>query len=1145
MAQEQRLTLLHISDLHISGSKKDSFGRNTVLGALLDRLEQDLKNGLAPELVAVTGDIAFSGNKEEYAVAKAFFDRFLDVLDLPPERMFLIPGNHDVDRTKYRPKDVPAYDNMTELNCELENPEYRKDLLRGMDGYFSFVEENYPHLTPLDQRLVPFVVPYEARCGKTLSLVGLNSAWMCRKSPDEREIAIGEYQLVKALDQVQKSEPIHLTLFLFHHPLAWLWPLDQRICRPRMDKAMILCGHLHDAAGGYYMDLEGSIYQFQAGAAYLGVESKHPNRFQFLTLDWEAGCIHLDFRKFKKGNRSWILDAETGKDGQKTIPFFGATRPAPKSAKVSKTRKPCPISMARLGPYLDSAFKEHRHLPTQGFETNLRVPIELETVYVQLTAHIQSREVACTLQGRKERQACILGESPSVLDVKAAFGFALECNTRDLVILGDPGSGKTTLLKYILIAMIKGRAEDTLGLSRELVPFFIPLRKYQESDSGSFPGFVHRVCGLDAFDLSRGDVKTLLAGGHALLLLDGLDEVADRDQRISVCRWIDRIRIRYPHTWFVMTSRFAGYLGEGRFTSGCLELAVRDFGKEEIRTFLVHWFETVEELLHPLEDPAFHRDKGKKEALLLYERIMGSGYLKKLAVNPLILQIIALVHRDRGTLPQRRVELYEECTNVLLERWDLAKGLEVLISAREAREILQPLALWLHREDGRKSAPMAKLLPVIKEPLRNIGKPDVDPTELFITIRDRSGIFMGHSETEYGFSHLSFQEYLSAEQIRNLHEIDLLVEKYGDRWWKEVIRLCLALNNPSVFRVFLEKLLKSDSFASEITIITDAMEDSIVKPLEPLKEALTDADVPMTNKRNAVQILEQFETGEAMKVFKEVLASPDCPAEIKDWMHASLIEAGEIEPVQPEETGRIRVITTKIDRAPMVRVPAGTFLYGSREDDKVASSNEKPQKVVALDEYDIDQCPVTNARYCAFLNDAVPDKKRLREWIDLSGEFESEKCRIQIQKKRFMVQPGYGNHPVIFVSWHGAEAYATWAGKRLPTEKEWEKAARGTDGRVYPWGDDFDPSRCNSAEGGPGHTTPVDKYPLGKSPLGCLDMAGNVWEWTDSWYDEDKDAKVLRGGSWFLKSVLCRSAARNSNHPNARVDSIGFRCARI
>jgi formylglycine-generating enzyme required for sulfatase activity/energy-coupling factor transporter ATP-binding protein EcfA2 len=1092
----------------------------------------------------VTGDIAYSGQKDEYTLAKTFFDDLLEKLNLSDDRLFIVPGNHDVNYKIYRKSDFPNFGNEKELNDELDDEVSRKDLLKGMEEYFTFVETNYSHLKSIHDRLIPFVYSHNAKCEKKIGLVGLNSAWMCRRYHYDKKIpykekitfemiAIGEYQIKLAMEELKSKGDHDLIINVFHHPLGWLWPVDREICKRYFDGNITLTGHLHYSESEYVRGSNSSIYQFMAGAAYEG--SEYPNRFQYISFDWDKNKIKVDYRKFDREKRRWCVESEMGEDGVATFDMIDSVKIIEEKLKTIALDK-------NFETYLRAALDEHRHLPTQGFETTLRVLIELECVYVNMHANIHIQDFDLTLEGKNRMHMKIREEKLSSLDIKAAFEASKQHQVKDMVILGDPGSGKTTLLKYMLIMLIQEKGREKLGIKQKLIPFLAPLRDLKNPDREYFYDFLKRVCCLRDFSIPDKSFEELLQSGQAIVLLDGLDEVANEEMRVKTCRWIDKARKVLPYTRFVITSRFAGYQEKSRLEGSVFELSIQDFTIDEVQEFLVRWFESVETALHHGGDKEKWRKKGREDALVLVERISKSEHLRKLSVNPLLLQIIALVHRDRGTLPQRRVELYEECTNVLLEKWDMAKGLDVLLTAREARQVLQPLALWLHGVDERRSARIEEIKNVIRDPLEEIGKSCIDPEALLLNIRDRSGIFMGYSEQKFGFTHLSFQEYLAAEQIRNRRQIQTLLINFGKKWWREVILLCLALDNPSVIEEFMENLIPTEKFSQEINLVIDALYDSIRKPSKPFIHVLHDKKLSVDARDNTIRVLKGIGGDKVIHALKEVALGEDKRLAISAFEALeSLGAAGEIrKPVEEIPA----VFINPADNSEMVLIPAGTFLYGSREDDKIASSDEKPQRVIDLPAFYIDKFPVTNEQFCRFLNDKKPDEKSLNDWIDLGGSFLKEKCRITKKDTKFRIENGYEGHPVIYVTWYGADAYAKWAGKRLPTEQEWEKAARGTDGRNYPWGNEFRSEACNTFESKIEGTSKVDRFSQGKSPYGCYDMSGNVWEWTDSRYDEKENREVLRGGSWDCYQVLARCAFRGRFDPDSRGFGIGFRCAR-
>jgi formylglycine-generating enzyme required for sulfatase activity len=212
----------------------------------------------------------------------------------------------------------------------------------------------------------------------------------------------------------------------------------------------------------------------------------------------------------------------------------------------------------------------------------------------------------------------------------------------------------------------------------------------------------------------------------------------------------------------------------------------------------------------------------------------------------------------------------------------------------------------------------------------------------------------------------------------------------------------------------------------------------------------------------------------------------------------------------------------------MVWVPAGEFLYGDNK------------QTISLDEYWIDKVPVTNAEYKQFL-DANPQHSVPRViWGVVGLAFGHGK--YQWDKQSRMYPKGKADHPVVLVSWHDAQAYAAWAKAELPSEQQWEKAARGIDGRIYPWGDDWRNNYCNTKESRIGGITPVGQYsPHGDSPFGCVDMSGNVWEWTSSLWEPESDRPVIRGGSGADPKNYAGTASRYFNLPANRSHYFGFR----
>ena len=259
----------------------------------------------------------------------------------------------------------------------------------------------------------------------------------------------------------------------------------------------------------------------------------------------------------------------------------------------------------------------------------------------------------------------------------------------------------------------------------------------------------------------------------------------------------------------------------------------------------------------------------------------------------------------------------------------------------------------------------------------------------------------------------------------------------------------------------------------------------------------------------------------------------------------------------PGSTFAIEEVIDPKDGMVLVQISAGEFEMGSsRADDPQAFDEELPQHIVYLDTYWIDKTEVSNAQYALCVADSGACTKPANNYSVTRGSYYDDSQ--------------YANYPVIFVSWSQAAAYCAWAGRRLPTEAEWEKAARGSDRRIYPWGNTFDGTlanycdvNCQTAwpdprfDDGYADTAPVGEYSDGASTYGILDMSGNVYEWVADWFGpysrssqtdptgpDSGSEKIIRGGSWGDDPAHIRSTIRSRVKADNWLDFIGFRCAR-
>ncbi len=468
--------------------------------------------------------------------------------------------------------------------------------------------------------------------------------------------------------------------------------------------------------------------------------------------------------------------------------------------------------------YLQHLFFEHRHFDIKGLSARGQYNLALQQVFVELS-------MVSEMPGREARNP--IAPVPTGLQTgQHPIWEFLHCppgEASNLAIIGSPGSGKTTLLKHMALMMYAG--EDYCKAHN--VPYKLPILLFLRDHAHNIHAdkrysLVQAVRdNLDKFEGPEPPLdgfETALESGDCLILLDGLDEVADAELRKKVVAWVEKQLVKHGNNSFVITSRPHGY--ENNPLERVNLLRVRHFNQEQQRQFVQNWCLATEVMANGgQKDEGVERDARRKAKDLL-TRLQNNTALSELAVNPLLLTLITQVHYYRNSLPGRRVELYQEVCNVFLGKRREAFDIVDDITPIQKQLILQPLAYEMMRRSIREISTDAAIK-IIAEPLRKVSL-DADPATFLKAIENSSGLLLERENNEFAFAHLTFQEFLASVHIEAQRLEDELKIQVKNGWWHETIRLYCARSKDAT--LILQACLDTEDIDA-LALTTECVDD--------------------------------------------------------------------------------------------------------------------------------------------------------------------------------------------------------------------------------------------------------------------------------------------------------------------------------
>jgi hypothetical protein len=704
-----------------------------------------------------------------------------------------------------------------------------------------------------------------------------------------------------------------------------------------------------------------------------------------------------------------------------------------------------------------------------------------------------------------------------------------------LLVEGQPGAGKTTFLRFTACML----ARDALGLpcpkgaswsrrylgltgDRRPVPVLlriadlVPLLTADASalradDRGRLLDLLAAMSTANAYPLDRRAWQELLEGERALLLLDGLDEVADERLRERVFD-VFRDASRRWRCRMVVSSR--PIQTAALRDMGFHVATVEPFGDAEIRGFLDHWVAA----LYAAANPEALKGEGQRYRQVLLAAICGSPRVRRLATNPVMLTCLCVVHWNEGQLPEGRSRVYRAVVRWLIAARTALRQQEGFTDYFALRAFARLALAMMASEEGKRSVLDLEDAAVAIAAVVEREFPQLVPEDRRHAARRwlrfeclGSGVVEEVSGNRLRFWHLTFQEFLAALQLAWLGDGDTA----GQDWWP-----------------LAEKHLDGAPWREVIDLLPGCLLD---EGGEGRVDKLLDRVLALSG-QNPTLAAEARVAGIAGRLLQTLTAyqyrpRPDITAAYDSALDRSL------------------AIFTRPGAAQVpvaVRIEVAEAL-GRGGDPRLGEGKDNFLEVPGLGGLRLGKYPVTVDEYLRFVESRGYEEPQ--HWGDDGWRVKLE--RGWEEPDEWEGQLEAPNRPVVGVSWYEAAAYCRWLSEqrgepvRLPTEAEWEKAATPERGE-YPWGtDEPDAERANFDQN-VGRPTPVGIYPAGDGPHGHSDLAGNVWEWCADRYEfHGEDARGLRGGGWFYPAVSLRAACRDWYPARYRFDDIGFRVAAV